>query len=433
MAKDAFVKSAQKEFSGWMKWSGVIPLTRAEAEKVFSDPKMKRRILRSRAAYRDKARGQGALQAKCPTVIIGCSDPDLKQLTRDSPTPSRLSEFVILSIAAAGSNKKFNGDNRRWFLWISDAAQAFLQGQQDESERSGPLFMFPPDDPIQKEAGAFPSPLYRIAGNAYGLSNAPRVWFTRVQQALLENEFVAHSFDKCFFMHWGADGLLDCLLIVHVDDFLAVCSETFNKEILQNLLEWGPVTLVDEKNPGTYRGKEITVDKLPDGRIHYKVSQKAFLENLAEGNLARGHLKQDDHLDDNEVKEFRSANGCIQWLGGQTRPELSSTASLCDKGSETKTSDLHKLHEAIKYAKATAESGIVFTDVPVTKASCLVTYTDSSWANAANYSSQFGVLVMLCPPQVTGTNLPWPTARLEEWQERPCLPFNFGCRGMCSR
>ncbi|CAL1153227.1 unnamed protein product [Cladocopium goreaui] len=375
---DAFVGSAQKEFQGWMKWSGVVPLTSREAKRVESNPKLLKRILKSRAAYRDKARGTGALKAKTRVVIIGCGDPDLRQLSRDSPTPSRLSEFVVLAVASSGANKLFNGDNRIWHLWLSDAAQAFLQGRQDESERSGPIFMRPPRDPIQEAAGAFPAELYQVVGNCYGLSNAPRVWFNRVTEELVEHDFHIHSFDKCLFYHVGSDGLLDCVLIVHVDDFMATFSSSFDKTILEGLFEWGSVTLIDEDHSGEYRGKEIKMLKKPDGRIHYTVTQQSFLANL-------------------------QVSGCIQWLGGQSRPDLASTASLCNKGSETRTSDLGRLHEALKYAKLTDTSGLIFGDVPLNRASCLVTFADSSWANAANYSSQFGVIIALCPSQVTET------------------------------
>ena len=93
----------------------------------------------------------------------------------------------------------FNGDQKKWSLWLSDAAQAFLQGKQDQSERSGPLYMLSPRDPLQIQAGSFPAELYEVTGNGYGLSNAPHVWYTKVTQELMDNDFLVHSFDKCFF------------------------------------------------------------------------------------------------------------------------------------------------------------------------------------------------------------------------------------------
>lgn len=51
----------------------------------------------------------------------------------------------------------------------------------------------------------------------------------------------------------------------------------------------------------------------------------------------------------------------------------------------------------------TADSGLTFPAVPFNKASAMVTFADAGWANAAKFSSQFGVVVALCPAQVTET------------------------------
>ena len=92
---------------------------------------------RAERPYRDKSRGVGEIRAKARVVLIGCCDPDLERLTRDSPTPTRLSECILMSVAASGANGDFNNDGRIWRLWVSDAEKAFLQGDQDTTERSG--------------------------------------------------------------------------------------------------------------------------------------------------------------------------------------------------------------------------------------------------------------------------------------------------------
>ena len=63
-AIDQFVQSAVKEYNGWTKWTGIVPLSNAEAQKILDDPSLRRRVIKSRAAYRDKSRGLGPLQPK---------------------------------------------------------------------------------------------------------------------------------------------------------------------------------------------------------------------------------------------------------------------------------------------------------------------------------------------------------------------------------
>ena len=400
MMRDKYVQSAVSEYNGWMTWGGIKPLSEAEAQEVWRNPKLKRRVMRSRAAYRDKNRGSGELKPKTRVVIIGCMDPDLKSLTRDSPTPTRLSEMLILSIATAGANRLFNYDGEVWQLWLSDAEKAFLQGKQDLSERGGqPLFMQPPDDPVLRDAGAYPAPLYQITGNGYGLANAPRIWYNKVLEKMTENNFYQHSFDRCFFMHRNENGRLDCALIVHVDDVMATYAESFNLDILKNLFSWGQVTLVDSKTPGQYRGKEITMLE-EKGQVCYKISQKEFIKHLDEGKLSPGRLQRGSELSEAEMKEFRSVVGCLQWLGGQSRPDVCAASSLCHKGKDTSIHELKSLYDTLSYVKSTTDDGIVFPPVPLNRASVVVGMSDSSWANAQNHTSQFGTLTMICPPQV---------------------------------
>ena len=400
MMRDKYVQSAVSEYEGWMTWGGIKPLSETEAQEVWRNPKLKRRVMRSRAAYRDKNRGSGELKPKTRVVIIGCMDPDLKSLTRDSPTPTRLSEMLILAIATAGANRLFNYDGEVWQLWLSDAEKAFLQGKQDLSERGGqPLFMQPPDDPILRDASAYPAPLYQITGNGYGLANAPRIWYNKVLEKMTENNFYQHTFDRCFFMHRNEDGRLDCALIVHVDDVMATYAESFNLDILKNLFSWGQVTLVDCKTPGQYRGKEITMLE-EKGQICYKISQRDFIKHLDEGKLAPGRLQRDHALTEAEMKEFRSVVGCIQWLGGQSRPDVCASASLCHKSKDTSINELKSLYDTLSYLKSSTDDGIVFPAVPLNRSSVIVGMSDSSWANAANFTSQYGTITMICPPQV---------------------------------
>ena len=400
-AIEKFIESAYTEYEGWMNWSTIRPLTKDEVKQVLSDPVLKRRILRSRAAYKDKSRGLGELRAKTRVVLIGCADPDLRQLTRDSPTPTRLSETIIMAIAASGANRLFQGDGKSWSLWLSDAEKAFLQGEQDSSERYDlPLFMEPPNDPIIKASGAYSAELYQITGNCYGLSNAPRVWYKKVDRTVKEADFKQHTFDRCFYYHHGDDGLLDCLMIVHVDDFMAVYAETFNLDTLRNLFSWGSVTLVSSEKSGTYRGKEISLHQV-NGKWHYQVTQRDFIQTMHVGKLAKGRLQGDPQLTTDEVKEYRSICGSLQWLGGQTRPDVCATTSLTHRGGAAQIQDLHKLYQVMEHVKESKDQGLIFAGIPLNLASVIVTLTDSSWANAEKHKSQYGLLVTLCPPQVT--------------------------------
>ena len=84
----------------------------------------------------------------------------------------------------------------------------------------------------------------------------------------------------------------------------------------------------------------------------------------------------------------------------QSRPELSAVNSLSNHGGATTQADLRALYQAVDFAAATRENGFVIPDVPLNKASVLLSFSDASWANAEHCRSQCGVLVLLCGPSV---------------------------------
>ena len=78
---DKYVEAAGKEHEQRNTWAPVRPLSNEEANQVLKDPLLRTRVLKSRACYRDKACGQGVLQAKCRVVVLGHRDPDLHAIT----------------------------------------------------------------------------------------------------------------------------------------------------------------------------------------------------------------------------------------------------------------------------------------------------------------------------------------------------------------
>eukprot|EP00435_Cladocopium_sp_Y103_P018607 s2140_g4.t1 len=95
------------------------------------------------------------------------------------------------------------------------------------------------------------------------------------------------------------------------------------------------------------------------------------------------------------MTEFRSCCGSLQWLAGQTRPDIASAVSLSSKGLETKIDDLKRLYSLMSYVKATSDQGIVLKPIDLDCNTVVVSYGDCSWANAAGMKSQEGIIVVL--------------------------------------
>ena len=113
-------------------------------------------------------------------MVLGCLDPDLHKLDRSAPTPTKLSEMLVIQTAVSGMNQAVQLDKRTWHLWSGDVSTAFLQGV--------------------RLAGTFPAELYEVLGNLYGFASAPRTWAKHVVSTLLRADFTQHRLDRmCFY------------------------------------------------------------------------------------------------------------------------------------------------------------------------------------------------------------------------------------------
>ena len=255
--------------------------------------------------------------------------------------------------------------------------------------------MRPPRDKIQALAQTFPSDLYEVVGNLYGFCNAPRTWNLHVVKQLTQGANLRqHRLDQMMFYEKDNEGRLLVLLIVHVDDFLVTCRQDYDLEKITKLFKWGSQTTLDEKTPIIFRGKKIQLIKKNE-QFQTLVNQTDFIDEMSSGALPRGRLQGESRLTTAEWKEFRSCVGSLQWLSGQTRPDVGATVSLSNRGSETGPADLKMLYECIEMTKDTKDLGLTYAPIPLDKATFIVGYADSSWANAPGHKSQMGSLVLL--------------------------------------
>ena len=136
---EKFKEAARSEEASWKLWQSVIPLDDKQAKEILQDPIQKKRVLRSRSAFRDKSKGIPPLKAKCRVVALGHLDPDLFSLSRECATPSRQAEYLLLCIFVSGRNQLAFDQSSTWSLWSGDVKTAFLQGTPQE--RSQPLYL----------------------------------------------------------------------------------------------------------------------------------------------------------------------------------------------------------------------------------------------------------------------------------------------------
>ena len=411
----AYIKAVQTEEEFWKTWSSVKPLSQSEADRIKNDKNLRKRILRSRTAFRDKNKGIPPVRAKARVVALGHLDPDLYGLARESATPSRQSEYLVMALFASGCNRMLLSAQTRWKLWAGDVKTAFLQG--DPEPRSQPLFMMPPQDGITRAAGVFTAPLYQIVGNIYGLASAPRTWSLHVTKTLLSAGWSQHTLDKMLFYKYNKFPnekfpVLAAVLVAYVDDFLLAHDERFSRDELTNLFQWGSQEELTESNPIEFKGKQLKL--IYDSNLNQYIlnlNQSQFIESIKGGKVSSKKLKETISAQD--MSEFRSVAGCLQWVSGQTRPDVASAVSLSSRGTKSTYQNLHDMYQAISHLKKTKDDGFNMLPTRINDATLVVCYSDSSWANAEGHTSQHGALILLAEPKATDQDM---TATLVDWK-----------------
>ena len=397
----AFIDAAKSEENSWMSWQSVRALDDQEVNKIMSDSRQRRRILKSRAAFRDKAKGVPPLKPKCRIVALGHTDPDLYTLARESATPSRQSEYTLLALFISGKNRMLLSGSGEWCLWSGDVKTAFLQGSPEP--RKEPLYLLPPQDGVCRAAKVFPARLYEIKGNVYGLASAPRTWSLHVIRTLLQSGWKQSSLDKMLFYRYSKlsgekHPTLSAVLLVYVDDFLLTHDHRFDRKELLQHFTWGSQEELSFDNPIDFKGKQLVLTMQND-KYALCLNQTKFIDAIKGGRVQKKQLAETVKPED--MSEFRSVAGSLQWVAGQTRPDVAATVSLSCKGAKSTYQNLSDMYQAIEHLQNTKESGFVMTPTPISESTIVVCYSDSSWANAEGFTSQHGGLILLADPRVT--------------------------------
>ena len=69
---------------------------------------------------------------------------------------------------------------------------------------------------------------------AYGLCDAPRIWYLSVKKVLKKSGAIKSTFDDSLF-YWHKDDKLQGLICCHVDDFFWGCTKNFEENVIHVL------------------------------------------------------------------------------------------------------------------------------------------------------------------------------------------------------
>jgi len=145
-----------------------------------------------------------------------------------------------------------------WKLRSFDIKAAFLQGQP-QADR---VIAVDPVPELRKALSMKPQEICRLNKSAYGLIDAPYLWYCALVSELLRLGFETSPFDPCCFVlrsppsSTGQPGKLEGILGVHVDDGIGGGSEVFKAKIQE--LEKTFAFVSHKISAFTFTGIEVT-------------------------------------------------------------------------------------------------------------------------------------------------------------------------------
>ena len=253
-------------------------------------------------------------EAKARVVILGFMDPSLESIPRDSPTLGRTSKMIALQLVSS----------HKWMLQSFDVKAAFLQGKPQENR----LIIVDPVPELRKAMNMSPQELAKLNKGAYGLVDAPYLWYCTLVEELTKLHFEPCPMDPCLFVlrHPSTDqqpGRLAGVVGIHVDDGIGGGDSYFNEQIrkLEQKFPFGS----HKTNGFTFTG----IDVRQHGDYSITLSQSKYVCKIPPIKIEVNRKTQPElEVTDEERLALRGLIGSLQYAATHTRPDLSSRLSL---------------------------------------------------------------------------------------------------------
>ena len=380
--KVEFAKAAVEAWDVWAQNDAVEILSLQESERIRARLKAANescKILTPRYVFTDKndpvrsPTNPLPLKARGRIVVPGFKDEFSYAIRKDAPTASRVSQHMLFILTASNSKAK-KETKLAWRLMSADVKSAFLKGDA-YMDGSRELYLENVKGAPGEPRLPFGNALAKIRKGVFGLADAPRQWYLRLNRALLESGWQRSFLDYACWMLWSPDGTeLEGVILSHVDDLLLGGNLRAQQSLLKlgELLGFGSI----EYDDFVYCGKRICMRE--EGSI--SLSMVEYHQNLAPVTIPvhrRAHPESE--LSDGEKRQLRAILGSLQWLVAQLRFDMGYHLSTL-QGERQTVQTLMKANALLKKFKQHDDFSLTFQPMDLNHAGIMV-ISDASLGN----------------------------------------------------
>ena len=336
-------------------------------------------------------------KAKARLVVLGYLDPSIEKLNRDSPTLSKHSRMVLLQLIASSG----------WILRSFDIKAAFLQGKTQE----GRIIGIEPVPELISAMGLKSNEVCRLKKSAYGLIDAPFLWFQTLNEELIKIGFEPSPFDPCLYVLRKSDGTPRGVIGVHVDDGLCGGDSEFMARLakLQEKYPFGSQKISDFIFTGIHLHQRSDMGIV--------LSQSDYVRKILPIAIESNRRSQiEEKVNEDERQQLRALIGSLQYASVNTRPDLASRLSFLQ--SQVNQASVGTLIEANKTLhEAKRHHDVEITVQPIAREDLrFLAFSDASFASKASPDSHTGCIILSTHKEIVNNAL------------CPVSPISWGCK-----
>ena len=377
-AKGQFTTSRQKEIAGLLEM-GVFEIV--DRSKVPEGV----RIFNSRFVDQVKNEGTDKAFEKSRIVVQAYNDEGKDLVLTQSPTIQRVSQRLIICLAAMLRDNDTE-------LYLRDITQAYVQSK---STLNRDFYIRPPPE-LGTELGIARGAILKVIKPLYGVPEAGNHWFATYHKHHTRGLGMEQStYDPCLL--YRNDESSFGIIGLQTDDTLILANQEFArleqaKIEAEKLLSKDREPLSADK-PIKFNGGLIQV--LPTGDL--LLSQENQCKNLGlvstkvtSSTSSRGVVRPGLSLKDQYVAQ--RARGA--YIGSVSQPEAAFDLSFAAQVINPDVNNAKELNKRIQWQIDNSSRGLKFVKLDKNSLQLLV-FTDSSFANNTDLSSQIGYVVVL--------------------------------------
>lgn len=153
-------------------------------------------------------------------------------------------------------------------------------------------------------------------------------------------------FDPAMFMY-SRNGYLESIVCIDVYDFCWGGTDEFGKCVISKMRDSFLVGSADSKY---FKYVGLSILQMVDG---IRMDQEGYIKSLKQVDVSHERVqRKDTGLNDSEVRKYRSIVGQLNWIGTQTRPDISydvcALSTLIKKCTKGDMMDTYKVIKRVK-------------------------------------------------------------------------------------